>query len=62
MAMATLFDERGLVEEAAGQGVQLQILAELRSMSAWLEAVEGRVGKQKSVDSKSKTKGQKLSS
>ena len=31
-------------------------------MSARLEAVEGRVGKQKSIDNKSKTKGQKLSS
>ena len=55
-------DQRGLVEEAAGQGVQLQILAELRSMSARLKAVERQVGKQKSVDSKTKTKGQKLSS
>ena len=55
-------DERGLVEEAAGQGVQLQILAELRSMSARLEAVEGQVNKQGSVHGSTKTKGQKLSS
>ena len=46
-------DGASLVDEAAGQGVQLQILAELRSMSARLEAVEGQVG-QKDVNSKPK--------
>ena len=52
-------DGASLVDEAAGQGVQLQILAELRSMSARLEAVEGQVG-QKDVNNK--PKGLKLSS
>ena len=52
-------DGASLVDEAAGQGVQLQILAELRSMSARLEAVEGQVG-QKDVNRK--PKGLKLSS
>ena len=53
--------ETGLVDEAAGQGVQLQILAELRSMAARLETVEEQVGQQKSV-TKVKTKTHKLSS
>ena len=47
--------ERGLVDEAAGQGVQLQILAELRSMAARLETLGRQVGQQKSV-TKVKTK------
>ena len=53
--------EMGLVDEAAGQWVQFQILAELRSMAARLETVEEQMGQQKSV-TKVKTKTHKLSS
>ena len=52
----------GLVDEAASQGVQVQILAELKCMSARLEMVEGQVGHKESVNSKDKAKSQKISS
>ena len=55
-------EDGGLVDEAASQGVQLQILAELKRMSARLETVEGQVGQQKSANSKGKAKKHKLSS